>query len=208
MEHPYIQLQEGLQRLPAQCPTRRPSVTRLRSHISLSRTSMCPFVQEGVGEALPEPPTGYWSAWKAQGVTCAHSPGTCRWLTHARTDSLALCCVPRWEQVHIEHVWQAWKSLEMPRWMLRCLWHHTAWLIWWWVRRFLGGLHRPPRGSGSLTAVRYHDCQNLCWCSRLWFPPCTQQWAHVAPVCRQSLVPSFLWPQTVHELSDALIQVC
>ena len=64
----------------------------------------------------------------------------------------------RWEPVHTEHMWHAWKSLEKLWWTLCCLLHHSAWLVWQWDcnglgRHFLGGSHRPPCHS-----QQYLDC--------------------------------------------------
>ena len=71
----------------------------------------------------------------------------------------------RWEQVHTELMWQAWKSLETPWWTLSCLYHHPAWPVCQWVsdgQWWSGGMSSEGRkdlhviASGTLT-VSYWD---------------------------------------------------
>ncbi len=86
--------------------------------------------------------------------TCPHNPAPCSsiciWQRMLELAGLPL--VPRslhgWEQVHSEHMWQTWKSLEMSWGRLCCLQHHPAWPVWRWVndgtgRNILGESHRP-----------------------------------------------------------------
>lgn len=49
-----------------------------------------------------------------------------------------LSSLHRWKQVHAEHLWQTWKSLEKPWRLLSRLQHHPAWRVWQWVSDGVG----------------------------------------------------------------------
>ena len=71
-------------------------------------------------------PWGWHEGLTSSSGTCAHSPAVCSSIGICqRTPELAGLPLephsPRLEQVHTEHMWQAWKSLEMPWWTLCCL---------------------------------------------------------------------------------------
>ncbi len=114
---------------------------------------------------------------------CAHSTalcsliGICQRTPESAAPTLAPCSLHGWEQVHTEHTWQMWKSLEMSWRMLWCLHHLPAWVVWQWIsdglwRNIFGGSHRYPCVGQQYLYCCYipwlnHQsrCQILHWCS-------------------------------------------
>lgn len=106
------------------------------------------------------PLAGYWCAWywpdcqkqtpwvwhegpMSSSGTCAQSPvlcssiGICRRTPVLAGPPLALCCLDRWEQVHTDHMWRTWKSLETLWWTLPVTSSSMIVLVLgqWWSRR-------------------------------------------------------------------------
>ena len=117
-------------------------------HLPICRIGLCSFVRGGTWGALPEhlqndlqqatgvhvsdqtvrnSPWGWDDGPMSSSGTCAHSPalcsstGICEKTPELAGPPLAPHSLHRWEQVHTEHMWQAWKSLETPWWTLCCL---------------------------------------------------------------------------------------
>ena len=84
--------------------------------------------------------------------------------------------VHRWEQVHEEHMWQAWTSLVKLWWTFCCCYinQHDQFgagsvMVWGGISLW-GGTDLHVLANGSLTAVRSETSR---WCSGSWVPPLT-----------------------------------
>lgn len=117
-----------------------------------NRTAICCLVQGGAGWILPEPykvicsgPLAEISLTKPlhrfhEGGLRVWLPLVCpvltakhcrAWLTLSKEhQNSRICYFHRWEEVHSELMWQTWRALWKPQWMLWCLYHGSSWSVW------------------------------------------------------------------------------
>ena len=139
--HPYVRSQEGLLCLPAQSQehggdTRRPELKRAEQSCRVLTHQQDRYLllcageqQEHCQSSTKWPPAGYWCAcfWPNRQKQTPWGPDDLEWdlCSQPSTEQLdwhlpiwQLAGLPlaprslhRWDKVHTEHMWQAWKSL-------------------------------------------------------------------------------------------------